>query len=155
MDRLLEAGRKQTWRYQLLKFLIFASIAVAIYLEVYDTQFNLSERQYRTQWRCYSKAAFTHPNPYFGDVNVTSEFASLIDLGFLLTCTCAASAIFGSLVNSCLEQPHQITIVIDSMLVFSCIGWLLYATVGRFSHTGRVCSGQYHNVNEVMYPYDF
>ena len=79
--------------YQVIKFLIFGSLAAGIYLEVYDSELAISDRSYNTNWRCYSKAAFTHPNPYYGDVNVTSEFGNLIDLSFLLSTVCAVSAI--------------------------------------------------------------
>ena len=51
----------------LLKFLCFALCSGIIYVEIYSGYF-ADQRSYKTAWNCYSKAAFDHPNPYFGDV---------------------------------------------------------------------------------------
>ena len=45
MDKLLEGGIKQSWTYLTVKFLIFASLTAAIYLEVYSGLFK-NERNY-------------------------------------------------------------------------------------------------------------
>ena len=74
MERLFQATCKQSWTYLMTKFLIFGTLTTLIFAEIYSGIFT-SERNYKPQWRCFGKAAFTHPNPYFGDVNVSGEFS--------------------------------------------------------------------------------
>ena len=153
MERLLEGCIKQSWCFLALKFFIFAALTAAIFCEVYMGL--ATGKSYQTSWTCHSKAAFTHPNPYFGDVNVTEEFSNIIDWSLLLAISGVVTAILGSFMRLCREETSQVIIVMDVMLAFGCFSWLVLATVARFSHTGRVCSGAYQGAAEIMYPYDY
>ena len=77
----------------------------------------------------------------------------LIHYLFLLMATGSSLGILGLAFRSLVNK--WALVVCDLALGFLCLFWLLSATVSRFSHTGRVCSGGYQNVREVMYPYDF
>ena len=145
MERLLEASKSQSWWYLLLKLTVTSLCTAPLYLEVFSGAAVLSNqsRSYHTPWQCFSKAAFTHPNPYFGDVNVSQEFTSLIDLCFLFFMASAATAILSGTLKFCTTQARQVLFFVDGLLIVCYVSWLLMATVGRFSHTGRVCSGAY------------
>ena len=154
MERLLEAGFEQTWRYLLIKIFICTAISMTIYLEVYSEGV-VSHRKYSTPWQCFSKAAFDNPNPYFGDVHVNEEFKNIIEYGLLLSSCGALTSIFSFILKAVSESFRRAMSLVDCVLGVSFIFWLLTATLGRFSHTGRVCSGDYQSVLEPMYPYDF
>ena len=108
-----------------------------------------------TKWSCFSKAAFTHPNPYFGDVNVSEEFSNIIDFSLILAFCGTFTSLFSLVRLICRKDSNQILIAIDAILAVGYFTWLIYATVARFSHTGRVCSGAYQGATEIMYPYDY
>ena len=89
---------------------------------------------------------------------MTEEFSNLIDVGFLM----AASGLVISLVAAVLKVVpcrgasinYAMSIVDMIFFVFGLL-WLFYATLSRFSHTGRVCSGEFQQVDENLYPYDY
>ena len=162
MERLFQAIMQQSGRFILCKLVVFTALIVVIYGEVYSSlsgsigSSSSQQRSYKTPWMCHSKAAFNHPNPYYGDINVSEEFSMTIDMSLLIVLGGAVATILGvflkrfSPTRGASMMPQM-----DFLLAASYFCWLLYATVGRFSHTGRVCSGAYHNIDEVMYPYDY
>ena len=154
MDRLCEAVKNQTKTYLALKFLCFSICSGIIYFEIYSGIYK-DQRPYKTSWNCYSKAAFNYPNPYFGDVQVNEEFSRSIDIVFLLSASGSATSLISLLLSLCTDSFNRIMSIIDCMIGLGCLVWLIFSTVCRFSHTGRVCSGSYQHVGEVMYPYDF
>ena len=97
MERFLQAIKSQSNEFILGKIFIFGALTVLVYGEVYSELF--SDRSYKSKWNCFSKTAFRHPNPYYGDVNVSDEFTNLIDAGFLLCFGGAISNIFGGLLS--------------------------------------------------------
>ena len=142
MERLLEASKNQSWLYLFLKVAVTGLCTAALYLEVFSDTFTPT-RSYHIPWQCFSKAAFKRPNPYFGDVNVSQEFTSLIDFSFILMAACTATALLSAILKLCTTAARQVMFFVDGVLIVCYVTWLLLATVGRFSHTGRVCSGAY------------
>ena len=67
----------------------------------------------------------------------------MIDLIFLLASGAAASTLFGCVLRFIGDSTRYIMGAVDAMLAILYIFWIIYATVARFSHTGRVCSGYF------------
>ena len=83
----------------------------------------------------------------------------LIDVLFLLTMIGASTSLITIFLKLCCKgeatTTSHVMSIVDLTFAICLLCWLLYASLSRMSHTGRVCSGAFQSINEVMYPYDY
>ena len=136
----------QRWSYIATKSLISAVDAAVLFIQIYYDG--------DSAWDCLATATHPHPNPVNGDVDVSQEFALLLQSAFALAIMGILSSILAILVRA--FKAHRflwLISILDAIIILAAVVWLICGTVIRFSHTGRVCSGSPEGVSNAAFPY--
>jgi hypothetical protein len=103
---------------------------------------------YPHQWPCFAGSQNDYPmsqytNPW-AETNVTNEWNILFQAGFVSWTLVVFTGLI-HLIFMCMRKKQNIVIigVIDCLNFCFGAGWILVASIMRFRHRGRVCSGFY------------
>jgi len=100
------------------------------------------------QWPCFAGSQNDYPVSHYTDPwaekNVTDEWNTLFVMGFVNWALVVFTGLI-HLVFMCMKKKQNIMLIGVIDYLNFCFGssWLLYASITRFRHRGRVCSGFY------------